>query len=70
MLRCNFKELTITTVRVYEMFDFTRAIEIAATKAIDFSKILSRPFSLDEAESAFDAAKSGNTVMKVLFKIS
>lgn len=70
MLRCNFKELTITTVRVYEMFDFTRAIEIAATKAIDFSKILSRPFSLDEAESAFEAAKSGNTVMKVLFKIS
>lgn len=70
MLRCNFKEISITTVRVYEMFDFIRAIEIASSLKIDFSKLLSRPYSLDEAHSAFDMAKTGNTVMKVLFKIS
>ncbi len=69
MLRCNFKEIYITTVRVYEMFDFIRAIEIASSTDVDFSKMLSRPYSLDEASSAFDAAKKGNNVMKVLFKI-
>ena len=70
MLRCNFKEIYITTVRVYEMFDFIRAIEIASSTDVNFSKMLSRPYSLDEASSAFDAAKKGNNVMKVLFKIS
>ncbi|HPN84540.1 MAG TPA: alcohol dehydrogenase catalytic domain-containing protein [Victivallales bacterium] len=69
MLRCNFKEIYVTTVRVYEMFDFTRAIEIATSSGIDFSKLLSRPYSLDEAPAAFDAAKKGNNVMKVVFKI-
>ena len=70
MLRCNFKEIFITTVRVYEMFDFVRAIEIAASGKVDFARLLSRPYALDEAQAAFDTAKKGNTVMKVLFKIS
>jgi threonine dehydrogenase-like Zn-dependent dehydrogenase len=64
-----FKELTMKGVRVYAPYDFERAIQIIASGKLDLRKILSDPFFLEDAETAFGLAKRGEDVMKVLFSI-
>lgn len=69
MLTTNFKEIEITTVRVYESHDFRRAIEIVSTAELDLGRLPSRPFKMNEAAAAFQAARAGQDVTKVLFEL-
>ena len=65
-----FKELIVKGVRVYAPYDFERAINLMLNSGIDFSKLLSPPFSLESGMEAFTKAKSGEDVMRVLIDTS
>ena len=65
-----FRELTIKGVRVYDAYDFARAIHLASTWSHDLAKMVSVPFALDEAAKAFTVARQGEQALKVLFDIS
>jgi len=69
MLTLSFKEVTIKGVRVYAPFDFERAIQIAAFSRIDFSRMISKPFSLEDGVGAFESALSRKNVMRVIFEM-
>lgn len=64
-----FREITLKGVRVYDAFDFERAIAMASRWACDLSILASDPFSLDEAEQAFAAARQGDKALKVIFDV-
>ena len=69
ILTVTFRELTVKGVRVYAPYDFERAIRIVAESGIDFGRLLSKPFALTDAAEAFDVAKEGRDVMRVLIEI-
>ena len=69
ILSITFKELTIKGIRVYALYDFEKAIQIVSNSGLDFSKLLSEPFSLTEVMTAFKMAKQGKDVMRVLLTI-
>jgi len=64
-----FKEITVKGVRVYASFDFERAVHLADSSGIDFGKLQSAPFTLDQGCEAFALAKTGWDVMRVLIGI-
>ena len=64
-----FRELTLKGVRVYDAYDFERAIHLASSWSHDLTKLASEPFTLDEAEQAFAVARQGDKALKVLFDI-
>jgi len=64
-----FKELVLKGVRVYEPFDFEHALELLLSDAELFAPLLSRSFALDEAAEAFDAARSGDKGLRIIFDI-
>lgn len=65
-----FRELTMKGVRVYDAHDFRRALQLAATWQHDIARIASTPFPLDDAESAFTAARLGDRALKVVFNVA
>jgi len=69
MVALTFKEITVKGIRVYEPFDFERAINILSKKTIDLSRLIFGTFPLDKAQKAFQTAKEGKKAMRVLFKI-
>jgi len=64
-----FHELTLKGIRVYDAHDFERAIALAASWPHDVSRLASAPFSLDQADNAFAAARQGHQALKVVFQI-
>lgn len=64
-----FKELVVKGVRVYEPFDFTHALNFLARRPELFEPLLSRPYQLNEAKTAFEAARSGNQGLRIIFRI-
>ncbi len=64
-----FRELTLKGVRVYDAHDFERAIALASSWPHDLTRIISQPYSLDEAEAAFTAARQGDQALKVIFNV-
>ena len=64
-----FRELTLKGVRVYDPFDFQRAIHLAAGWNHDLSLLASEPFTLDQAEEAFAVAREGDKALKVIFDV-
>lgn len=64
-----FRELTLKGVRVYDAHDFQRAIALASEWSYDLTRVLSDPFSLDDAEAAFAAARQGDKSLKVIFDV-
>ena len=65
-----FKELTIKGVRVYEPYDFERAIELIVRTKWNLGLLLSAPYSMEEANEAFSKAAEGKDTMRVVFRIS
>ena len=64
-----FRELTLKGVRVYDPFDFERAIALASQWSCDLSRLASEPYPLDRAEEAFAVARQGEKALKVIFDI-
>ena len=64
-----FKELVVKGVRVYEPYDFTHALDFLARKPELFEPLLSRAYELNEAKTAFDAARSGDQGLRIIFRI-
>jgi (R,R)-butanediol dehydrogenase/meso-butanediol dehydrogenase/diacetyl reductase len=69
LVSLTFKEITVRGIRVYEPFDFERAIRLISAGMGDLEKIIHGPFRLDKAEDAFSAAKEGKEAMRVLFQM-
>ncbi len=67
LVTITFRELSLVGVRVYEPYDFERAINFLARADVDLGRLLSRPFSLGEGLQAFAEAGRGGAVMRVLF---
>jgi len=63
-----FKEISFVGVRVYEYYDFKRAIQLLEGLTIELSKLY-RVFPLRQYQEAFEAAKQGDGVMRVLFSL-
>jgi 2-desacetyl-2-hydroxyethyl bacteriochlorophyllide A dehydrogenase len=64
----SFKEISLKGIRVYEYYDFKRAITLMKSLTYDFSMIY-QLFSIESFKKAFDSARSGNDGMRVLFEI-
>ena len=64
-----FKEISVRGVRVYEPFDFERALRFIAQNGEALTPLLSPPYSLDRAEEAFEAARAGDKGLRVIFSI-
>ncbi len=64
-----FKELTVLGVRVYEAYDFERAVNFLNARQEVFADILPTLFSLEEFEEAFSAAKKGTGGLRFTFAI-
>ena len=69
LVELTFKELVLKGVRVYEPFDFEHAIELLQSDAELFAPLLSRPFALDEAADAFEAARSGDKGLRIILDL-
>jgi len=69
LVSLTFKEITVRGTRVYEPFDFERAIRLLSAGVGDLKKLIHGPFRLEEAEDAFIAAKEGREAMRVLFEM-
>lgn len=65
----SFKELIIKGVRVYAPYDFERAISFMENSQLDYSPLISGPFTLEQGTEAFERAKAGSDVMRVVFHI-
>lgn len=70
ILSITFKEITTKGVRVYEPFDFARAIDFIKRSDIDFTPFISGPYPLAEYEKAFAMAERGEGIMRAIFKIN
>ncbi len=64
-----FKELSLIGVRVYEAYDFERAINFLKSHKEVFEKILPTLFPLDQFSAAFEAAKKGVGGLRFTFCI-
>ena len=69
ILSITFKEITTKGVRVYEPFDFARAIDFIKTSKVDFTPFISGPYPLTDYEKVFAMAEKGEGVMRALFKL-
>ena len=63
-----FKEVFLVGVRVYEYYDFKRAINLIEHLDMDLSELY-HLYQLEDYEKAFADAKKGNDAMRVLFKL-
>jgi len=68
MVPLTFKELTIKGVRVYAPFDFERATRMVVGSELDLSRWLTRPYALAQGREAFQQARAGGGVLRVLFE--
>lgn len=64
----SFKEISLVGIRVYEYYDFQRAVDFLVASKLDLSEMFS-VYSLDEYEQGFSLASKGDSVMRVLFRI-
>lgn len=64
----SFKEVSLVGIRVYEYYDFQRAVRLFLDADIDFSRIYSI-FKLDDYKEAFAAAAKGDKDMRVIFQV-
>ncbi len=64
----SFKEISLIGVRVYEYYDFHRAIHMLENLDMDLS-LLYQVYPLESYEEAFASAKGGDDVMRVLFDL-
>ncbi len=64
------KELVIKGVRIHSQYSFMGAIELLKSGALnkEFQTLISRVFSLDEINEAFDYAQSNGDFFKILIK--
>ena len=63
-----YREQKILGVRIYARGDFQKAIGLAAGKKVDLKPLVTGVYSLDRAIEAFDLARSGKNVCKVLIR--
>jgi (R,R)-butanediol dehydrogenase/meso-butanediol dehydrogenase/diacetyl reductase len=70
ILSITFKEITTKGVRVYEPYDFARAIDFIKTSGVDFTPFISGPFPLSDYKNVFAMAEKGEGIMRALFKIN
>jgi (R,R)-butanediol dehydrogenase / meso-butanediol dehydrogenase / diacetyl reductase len=68
MVPLTFKELTVKGVRVYAPYDFERAIGLFAGSRLDLSRWMTRPYTLAQGMEAFQQARAGSGVLRVLFE--
>lgn len=61
-----WKELRMQGARVYEVEDFQKAIALAFSDVLPIDRLLSREFSLDETQAAFEFLRDNPEAMKVL----
>ena len=64
----SFKEVSLVGIRVYEYYDFQRAVNLFQAGGIDLSLLYS-VYSLDDYKEAFEAAAQGDSVMRALFRL-
>ena len=64
-----FKELSVVGVRVYEPFDFDRALNLLGRRPSLFDPLRSPVYAMDRAPQAFDAARSGERGLRIIFGI-
>jgi (R,R)-butanediol dehydrogenase/meso-butanediol dehydrogenase/diacetyl reductase len=67
LVTITFRELSLVGVRVYEPYDFERAMSFLNNSKLDFGRLLSTPFPLRHGLEAFAEAGRGGAVMRVLF---
>ncbi len=64
------RELRLFGARVYELQDFEKAIDLAASRTLPLDRIVTRVLSLEELESGFRLIERGGDVMKILVNCS
>ena len=64
--RLNFAEQRMQGVRVYTSDDMRRAVELVAEDALGLGRLPVRVFSLEDADAAVEAARTGQRNLKVL----
>lgn len=68
--RLNFAEQRMQGVRVYTSDDMRRAVELVAEDALGLGRLPVRVFSLEDADAAIEAARTGERNLKVLLSPS
>ena len=70
LFRFFWRELQLIGARVYEPEDFERAIELAASAAVDLDALVTDCRGLDDLAGAMEQLKSGGQAMKTLIECS
>lgn len=70
LFRFFWREIKMVGARVYEPEDFEQAIELAASGALPFDKLITNTLPLDGLESGFHQLEGGGDVMKILIQCS
>jgi 2-desacetyl-2-hydroxyethyl bacteriochlorophyllide A dehydrogenase len=68
LFRFFWRELQLRGARVYEHQDFEKAIELAATGVLPFTRLITDVYSLDQLEQGLRQMERGGEVMKILVK--
>jgi 2-desacetyl-2-hydroxyethyl bacteriochlorophyllide A dehydrogenase len=61
-----WRELRLIGARVYEHEDFDKAIELLASGAMRFDKLITDVYSIDKLQQGFEQMEKGGEVMKIL----
>ena len=68
LLKVEFKELTITGIRVYERRDFEIATAMLESGIVDFDALLTES-APDAAPTVFQDLQQGTNVIKMIFRL-
>ncbi|WP_329126271.1 zinc-dependent alcohol dehydrogenase [Streptomyces sp. NBC_01465] len=61
-----WRELTLVGARLYDRYDFERAVALVADGTIPAERLISKVVPLTQAPAAFEALEGGGDVMKIL----
>lgn len=64
----HYKQIILTGTTGQSIYQYRKSIEIITSKGIDIKKLISGRYSLEEAEKAFERAKSED-VLKIVFNM-
>jgi len=70
LFRFFWRELRLCGARVYEYQDFEEAIQLTASGALPFERLITSVVPLDKLELGFREMERGGPVMKILVKCS
>ncbi|NUQ98770.1 MAG: alcohol dehydrogenase catalytic domain-containing protein [Streptomyces sp.] len=61
-----WRELTLVGARLYDRFDFEKAVALVADGTVPAGRLISKVVPLTQAPAAFEALEGGGDVMKIL----